>query len=391
MTQHAESLQTIGSQFQSQSKPNSSVFQESEDVDHMASRTEAIREECQKLIDETVDGKHTISEFLQALKDLGLNADEARDHVDEVSQRVELRRAKARCQNRESRESLPRHEQEDNQAGNSQARAVEAAAWESLHSKLEHALAPQTHPATIALDQLAEIFGEPKVASLHFSIPQSVLVLAPHLAEMQGQVLEDLHISKTWGLHHEYAKEKVVDSLIDLAQTHPLKDPISRAVWKLVILDCFVDFDKLYATFDKEYNHNDEPKDFVGGFSLIKKDYATAKRLVRTEADWIRTYDAWMVAVLLFYPHQHNELSKYRVRILDLCRSIQNGASIAIRFNADMQDRYAKNPFHMDDNNEHQVPFLAQLIGSPSSSAGTKHSASSQFTPRKRPSAICQN
>lgn len=48
-------------------------------------------------------------------------------------------------------------------------------------------------------------------------------------------------------------------------------------MWKLVILNQYINFKKLYATFDKRYNHDDELKDFIGGFSVIKKDHTTAK------------------------------------------------------------------------------------------------------------------
>lgn len=79
-----------------------------------------------------------------------------------------------------------------------------------------------------------------------------------------------------WELRQEYSKEKVIDSLVSLMQVKKLKDPISRSIWRLIILDHYIDFEKLYATLDKGYDHNDEPRDFAGGFSIVRKDYATA-------------------------------------------------------------------------------------------------------------------
>ncbi|KAG5336894.1 hypothetical protein C0989_011640, partial [Termitomyces sp. Mn162] len=98
----------------------------------------------------------------------------------------------------------------------------------------------------------------------------------------------DVVITNGWYslLHQEYSKEKVIDLLIILGQSQQLKDPISRAMWNLVVLDQFVDFDKLYATLSRSYDHYDEPKDFAAGFSLVKKDVATAKRPVKSESDW---------------------------------------------------------------------------------------------------------
>ncbi|KAG6874890.1 hypothetical protein C0993_011762, partial [Termitomyces sp. T159_Od127] len=127
------------------------------------------------------------------------------------------------------------------------------------------------------------------------TIPRSLLDMAPHLAQLQSQVSADPHIAKSWELRQEYGKERIVNSLIDLGQLQRVKDPIS---WKLVIMDHYVDFEKLYATLDKAYDHNDEPKDFMGGFSLVKKDHAVARHPISSESDWSRTFDAWMAAVI---------------------------------------------------------------------------------------------
>ncbi|KAG6863404.1 hypothetical protein C0993_011679, partial [Termitomyces sp. T159_Od127] len=353
-------------------------------IESTAARADA----CQKLIDEAVEGRLAVPEFIQALKGLGLNAAEARDHVDEVTQRIELRNAKSRAPNPQQDPSG--EEAEDENTGESHARAVEAAAWEALQERLEHACAPRT-AAPITTDQLAELLGDSRNVAGASAIPQSVLSAVPHLVDLQNKVSDDPHISRTWYLRHEYTKEKVVDSLISLGQSQPLKEPISRAMWKLVILDQFVDFDKLYATFDRGYDHSDEPKDFMGGFSLIRKDHASAKRPVRTEYDWIRTFDAWMEAVVLFYPHREEELVRYRNRIMDFCRSIPNGAPIAIRFDINTRDRYARNPFRMDDDNKLHLPFLAQVLSLSHAPQGNKRSLGGQFPPRKKLAAICQN
>ena len=47
------------------------------------------------------------------------------------------------------------------------------------------------------------------------------------------------------------------------------------------------------------YDHHDEPKDFHGGFALVKKDQAVAKKPVVTEADWTRVFGTWAVGVTL--------------------------------------------------------------------------------------------
>ena len=45
----------------------------------------------------------------------------------------------------------------------------------------------------------------------------------------------------------------------------------------------YVNFEKLYATMDQTYNHQDDSKDFVGGFALVWKDVVSSKKMVRTE------------------------------------------------------------------------------------------------------------
>ncbi|KAG5335800.1 hypothetical protein C0989_000297, partial [Termitomyces sp. Mn162] len=180
-------------------------------------------------------------------------------------------------------------------------------------------------PPTITIDQFAELLDEPKKLIRPALIPQSLFSAIPHLALLQGKNTDDPHISRTWYLHQQYAKKRVVDSLINLGQSQALKDPFLCAMWKSVILDHFVNFEKLYATLEKGYDHNDKPKDFMGGFSLIKKDFALAKKLVCTESDWTHVFDAWMAGVVLFYPHREDELAKYQSKIVNFCQHILKG------------------------------------------------------------------
>ena len=59
------------------------------------------------------------------------------------------------------------------------------------------------------------------------------------------------------------------------------------------------------------YNYKDELKDFPGGYAIIKKDQASAKRPVQTEAEWIQVFGVWMAGVTLLYPHHVSELQEY--------------------------------------------------------------------------------
>ncbi|KAG6893481.1 hypothetical protein C0992_009812 [Termitomyces sp. T32_za158] len=129
-----------------------------------------------------------------------------------------------------------------------------------------------------SLEQIADALGRPNIAPHLTGIPQATLSAVPHLARLQSKVSADPYISETWRLRQEYAQELALDPLITLGQSLHVKDPISRAMWKLIILDHFVDFDKLYATLGQGYDQHDEAKDIAPGFSLVKKDVASAKR-----------------------------------------------------------------------------------------------------------------
>jgi len=107
-----------------------------------------------------------------------------------------------------------------------------------------------------------------------------------------------LHLDETWKLRQLFTAEKV-DAIVDLMQQQQLDEPIPRSIWRDIIQDRFVNFEKLYASMDLGYDHQDELKDFLGGYAIVKKDQASAKRSVQTEAEWIRVFGAWMAGVTL--------------------------------------------------------------------------------------------
>ncbi|KAG6873010.1 hypothetical protein C0995_003971 [Termitomyces sp. Mi166 len=150
--------------------------------------TRICAEACQNLMDETVKGRRSFDSFTQGIQDLGLSSVKVKDYFDKVKQRIDIWQAKAKTQPAPSR--------------------------------------PAKSSSSLTLEQIRELLGEPKNASESSIIPQSVLAAVPHLAQLQSKVSSTPHIAKTWELRQEYAKEKVVDSLISLGQSQPLKDPI---------------------------------------------------------------------------------------------------------------------------------------------------------------------
>ncbi|KAJ7198496.1 hypothetical protein GGX14DRAFT_401863 [Mycena pura] len=103
---------------------------------------------------------------------------------------------------------------------------------------------------------------------------------------------------------------------------------------------------------------NDEPKEFAGGFALIRKEYSSAK----TEADWTRVFAVWRTGVCFLYLHQEVKLSGYLKVVTDLFHTVAHDPSVAICFDAEARDKYAKSPSHMDNCNDHNLMLLAQMF-----------------------------
>ncbi|KAG6860312.1 hypothetical protein C0995_012864 [Termitomyces sp. Mi166 len=110
------------------------------------------------------------------------------------------------------------------------SRAIEEAAWSILRSKLDHVADHAEPAAALSFEQFAELLGQSNTSQNVSGIPQSVLAVAPHLANLQGRVSAGPYISKTWEFCREYAREKVTDSLILLGQSQHIEDPISHAM-----------------------------------------------------------------------------------------------------------------------------------------------------------------
>ncbi|KAF8868162.1 hypothetical protein CPB84DRAFT_1858412 [Gymnopilus junonius] len=144
---------------------------------------------------------------------------------------------------------------------------------------------------------------------------------------------------------------------------------------------------------DRGYNHDDKAKEFVGGFSLVKKDQVSVKKPIRTESEWIHIFGAWSTGVVLVYCHCADELEGYQQFVLDLFHAAPSQPQLAISFNVEVQDKYAKSPFHLDDWTELNIPFmvLSSQANSPHSGVGPKRAVPSLPQNVKQSMVICQN
>ncbi|CAA7269205.1 unnamed protein product [Cyclocybe aegerita] len=177
-------------------------------------------------------------------------------------------------------------------------------------------------------------------------------------------------------------------------QTIPIIHMLPKSIWKLIIQDQWVDFEKLHASLEHGYDHNDNAKDFGNGYVIMKKDHLTSRRPIRTEAEWIRVFEAWSTGVTLLYPHRSMELKKYRLIVDEVFRASPQNVSPAIRFDVEVRRKYSRGPFRMDDHGELQALVLAQMYR-PSATptlplAKRIASDSHQPSPAKRADIPCQ-
>ena len=348
---------------------------------------------CQKLVDEAVEKDLPATALADSLKGLGLKAVEAVDYINEFNQRVALRRSKARQHDTPPRD--PSSEPNSAQSQEDRDRAVEEAAWASLRAKLEIAAPALSSglPSNV-LDKMFDLFGQE--ASAPSTLSKAVLAVAPHLADDDDSVFGDPYLSETQKCKVAYTSQKPFEYLIVKAQGRKMLEPIANSIWKLIILDKYVDFEKLYVTLDPDYNPNDEGKDLGETFTLLEKNSVSSRRSVLTEAEWMRLYDVWVCGVLHFYPHRMDELSSYRGLIVSMFRATSS-ALPAIRYDRETRERYSRQPCRLDSSKEVlPLPLLSQLLSqvsavSPSSSGGKRRSSSSQDGPRKRSETICRN
>ena len=348
---------------------------------------------CERLVDEAVAKDLPAAVLADSLKNLGLKAVEAIDYLEEFNQRITIRRFKAKQSESQHQDSPhgspgPAHDQEGRD------KAVDEAAWASLRSKLEPAGPAQSLGLSSDLfDKVFELIGQEVSPSATLS--KSVLAVAPHLAHDEDTVFKDPYLGEMQKCKMAYSSQKPFDNLITKAQGRKMREPVANSIWRLVILDKYVDFEKLYATLEPGYNPNDEAKELSDKFTLVEKNSVSSKRSVLTEAEWIHLYDVWVDAVLHFYPHRRAEFASYRELVINMFRATVSPFP-AIKYDRDSWERYSRQPCHLDSSKDVlPFPLLSQLPShtSPpsSSSRGSKRKSVDDEAPKKRSETVCRN
>jgi hypothetical protein len=220
------------------------------------------------------------------------------------------------------------------------------------------------------------------------SLPPSIAAGAPHLTLLGNT--NDPYLDETFRLRALYATEP--ERFMEFLLRQRVKQPIPASIWRLICQDRYVDFEKLFVTMQTGYDANDEAKDLVGDFLLLKRDQITSRKPIRNEVDWTRIYETWEAATLLLFPHRTQELEKYSTGIKAMFRTVPDDPHIAINYDREVRDLYSRSPFRLDTRIELQSPFLAQVISvARSAGSASKRNPSFDNPPAKRQQAICEN
>ena len=179
----------------------------------------------------------TIRAQLQAL---GASAAEAEDVLDQIIQQRE----------REMGPDEPAGEPTEPNSDN--RNSVDAVAWALFQGKLDAARQVSSRNASAAQDLLRSVLGSQQAtSSTSDGIPASVLAEAPFLSKLDSVSSSDPHLAETLRLRKVYRTEKATDGIIDKVEGNPsVEEPISRAMWKDILGDKYISFDKLLGELE---------------------------------------------------------------------------------------------------------------------------------------------
>jgi hypothetical protein len=97
------------------------------------------------------------------------------------------------------------------------------------------------------------------------------------LANDNDLVFGDPYLSQTQKCKVAFTSQRPFEYLIVRAQGRKMPEPIANFIWKLIILDKYVDFKKLYITLSLDYNPNNKAKDLGDAFLLLEKNSVSSK------------------------------------------------------------------------------------------------------------------
>ncbi|KAK1215199.1 hypothetical protein PQX77_022205 [Marasmius sp. AFHP31] len=234
-------------------------------------------------------------------------------------------------------------------------------------------------------------------AFLSTVLPRTALFsLPPGLAGDQGDfeslTNSDPHVARTISITRRFIQDKSeLDLMLLKARSFQLIDPLSHSVWKEIILDRYVNFDKLNYTLQPGYNQSDEPKLELGDLVISDKSRISSKKPITSLSDWSRVFGAWAQAVSIIYPHRLGELRTYHLLMSTFFRNHPSNPLVGIRLDDRIREAYSRCPFRLDDRGKFSEHTIAQL--SASSDIGKRKEAPSGLAslPKRPAGPICLN
>ncbi|KAM5534196.1 hypothetical protein V8D89_012103 [Ganoderma adspersum] len=346
-------------------------------------RSQSTIHECtnllHSLLEDTVAGQISDNQLLERLSQQHASAEETSDILDEL--------ADQRCRPRPEDPGMGQGENDPH--SREQDPLHEKLSWAIVQAKID-ALRATTSGSQDTVEFLDALRGD----TYGQGIPESVLAVAPHLKDVIASAESDTHLAKTFEIREHFSREKVADRTISYLQLARLDDSLPKAIWRDVLADKYVNFEKVHVAIDSRFNHDDDAKDFAGGYVLLKKDQANARKPVESETDWTRVFDAWASTVKLVYRHHEAELDSYKRLILKLFRARHSKPHLAILVDHNVREDYAKSPFHLDDRAHSDIPLFTHLVSSsPAQSSSGKRPGSlmARIAPVKRATVVCEN
>ncbi|EPT01669.1 hypothetical protein FOMPIDRAFT_1048561 [Fomitopsis schrenkii] len=211
----------------------------------------------QRIVDEVTSGSLSVANAEQQLRQSGAAPEEVADYIAQLTQ------VGARDVPEPDHPPIP----DGPSAADDRNNVVDQVAWALLRNKLK-ALDSGSHgnrrDLTSALLDLVSKSDDSSPAT----IPPSVLAGAPHLAALPSAPSGG-HVQETWRLRQLYSVEKAVDPIINTMQQQVWRYPLPRSIWKDIVADKFVAFDRIFATMEVGYSQDDDSKVIAPGISLV--------------------------------------------------------------------------------------------------------------------------
>ncbi|TFK36376.1 hypothetical protein BDQ12DRAFT_686803 [Crucibulum laeve] len=186
---------------------------------------------------------------------------------------------------------------------------------------------------------------KPDIVSKSNSIlPEEVAEAYPWMEKLASSSKEkmDKYLAETWKHRKVFRQKDNLEAIVDLMQQQKWKEPLNRATWRLVILDEYVDFEKLHATLDSGY------------------PYET--RSINTKREWERVFCAWEKGMTAVYPHRTIEIWQYRSMMVDVFNIVGDNYLVAIKFDAARRYLYSRSPFRLDHRQDFRWAFVLMVL-----------------------------